>query len=174
MLKKLWLLIGLLASAPLLHAQSEPTASRLGDLQIGVGYGLANSDYVPEKFKGIAAYADFDLTAHLGGEFDFRFLNDSTPYDFYEKTYEVGVRYHVNYRRFTPYAKIMVGRGVFNYQYSVANLAYNMFAIGGGADYHVNRSINVRADFESQHWTGFPPNGLTPTVGTIGVAYRFH
>ncbi len=29
----------------------------------------------------------------------------------------------------------MVGRGVFNFQYDVANLAYNMFAIGGGADY---------------------------------------
>jgi hypothetical protein len=173
-LKRLWLLIGLLAGTPLLHAQSEPTASRLGDLQIGVGYGLADPDYTPEKFKGIAAYADFDFTSHLGAEFDFRLLQDSTPQDFYEKTYEVGVRYHRNYGRLSPYGKIMVGRGVFNYQYGIANLAYNMFAIGGGADYHINRSINVRADFEYQHWTGFPPSGLTPIVGTLGVAYRFH
>ncbi len=173
MLKRLWLLIGLSAGSTLLHAQAAPTASRIGDLQIGVGYGLANSDYAPEKFKGIAAYGGFDFTPHFGVEADFRLLNDSSPAAFYEKTYEVGGRYHRTYGRISPYVKIMAGRGVFNYQYSVANLAYNMIAGGGGVDYRAMRFLSVRADFEYQHWYGFPPHGLAPTVGTIGVAYHF-
>jgi Outer membrane protein beta-barrel domain len=170
---RFWLLIGLFAGSTLLHAQAAPTAARLGDLQIGVGYGLANSDYSPERFKGIAAYGGFDFTPHFGAEVDFRLLKDPSPAAMYEKTYEVGVRYHRTYRRITPYAKIMVGRGVFNYQYNVANLAYNMFAGGGGVDYRALRFLSVRADFEYQHWFGFPPHGLAPTVGTIGVAYHF-
>ena len=56
----------------------------------------------------------------------------------------------------------------------LANLAYNMFALGGGLDYKIKSYITVRGDFEFQHWSGFPPNGLTPMVGTVGVAYHFH
>jgi hypothetical protein len=172
-LKRLLLLAGLFAGSTLAHAQAAPTASRVGDLQIGVGYGLANSDYAPERFKGIAAYGGFDFTPHFGVEADFRLLNDPSPAALYEKTYEIGGRYHRTYGRISPYAKLMAGRGVFNYQYSVANLAYNMFAGGGGVDYRAMRFLSVRADFEYQHWFGFPPDGLTPTVGSIGVAYHF-
>ena len=173
MLRRLWILMVLLAAPVFLRAQASPTASRFGDLQIGVGYGLANSDYSPQRFKGIAAYADFDFTPHLGAEAEFRLLNDPSPASLYEKTYEIGMRYHRSYRRLTPYAKAMFGRGVFNYQYGAANIAYNMFALGGGVDYRVLPYLNLRADFEYQTWSGFPPNGLTPTVGTIGLAYHF-
>ena len=173
MVTRLWILIGLFAGSTVLHAQASPTASRLGDLQIGIGYGVANSDYGPERFKGIAPYAAFDFTPHFGVEADFRLLKDPDPAALYEKTYEVGARYHRAYGRIAPYAKIMVGRGVFNYQYSVANLAYNMGAIGGGLDYRALSFLSVRADFEYQYWSGFPPSGLTPMVATIGVAYHF-
>jgi hypothetical protein len=78
-----------------------------------------------------------------------------------------------HYSIFTPYAKGLVGRGVFNYPLSDANLAYNMLAGGGGIDIAVHPRINVRADFELQHWYGFPPNGLAPKIATIGVAYHF-
>jgi Outer membrane protein beta-barrel domain len=172
-LKRFYILIGLLAAPSLLHGQAAPTASRFGDLQLGVGYGIADSDYSPEKFKGIAAYADFDFTPHLGAEVEFRQLNDPAPAGLYEKTYEGGVRYHRSYGRLSPYAKGMYGRGVFNYQYGAANIAYNMFAIGAGADYRVLSYLNVRFDFEYQSWSGFPPHGLSPTVGTFGVAYHF-
>jgi hypothetical protein len=164
----------MIASATLLHAQAVPTASRAGDLQIGVGYGIANADYGTNLFKGIAPYATFDFTDHLGVEVDFRLLKDPTPMNLYEKTYEIGGRYHRNYGRLAPYAKFMIGRGVFNFQNNVANLAYNMFAIGGGTDVRVNRSLNARADFEYQNWSGFPPHGLNPMVATFGVAYHFH
>ena len=169
-----WLAFSLIAGSALLHAQAVHTASRAGDLQVGVGYAVADPDYGGDSFKGIAPYATFDFTNHLGVEADFRYLKGPSPMDLYEKTYEIGARYHLNYGRLAPYGKFMIGRGVFNFQNNVANLAYNMYAFGAGADIRINSSINVRADFEYQDWTGFPPHGLTPVVGTIGVAYHFH
>jgi hypothetical protein len=169
---KFWTSLGLMAVAPLLHAQSVPTATRNGDLQVGAGFAIASSDYAPEKFKGMAAYVDYDILYHFGIEGEFRFVTG--PTDLYEKTYEIGGRYHRNYGRFSPYAKIMIGRGVFNFQNGVANLAYNMGAIGGGVDYKIKPYITIRGDYEYQRWSGFPPNGLTPSTITIGAAYHFH
>jgi len=59
---------------------------------------------------------------------------------------------------------------------SVGNFAYNLFAIGGGADYKLRRSINLRGDFEYQRWLKGPTlaNGLTPYLASVGVAYHFH
>ena len=67
----------------------------------------------------------------------------------------------------------MYGRGVFNFPNDVANLAYNLGAVAGGVDYNALRHVNVRVEYEYQHWFGFPPNALTPQLGTVGVAYRF-
>lgn len=169
---RFFLAIGVLASASFLQAQAVPTASRLGDLQIGAGFGIANSDYSSNRFKGIAAYTTFDFKPHFGVEADFRLLKG--PDSLYEKTYEIGGRYHRTYGRFVPYGKIMIGRGVFNFQKDIANLAYNMYAVGAGVDYKLVPSVNLRADYEYQHWSGFPPHGLTPNVLTLGAAYHFH
>jgi opacity protein-like surface antigen len=166
-----------------LHAQAIPTASSPGLLQIGGMFNLANSDYVPQKIKGGGFYTTFDFGYHLGIEGEFHQINDSNPATaIYERTYEIGPRYVRRYGRLAPYAKAMYGRGVFNYPPvfgdpnggAAANLAYNRIAVGAGVDYRALRSVNVRADFEYQQWFGFPPNGLTPTVYSIGAAYRFH
>ena len=157
-----------------LHGQATSTASRQFDLQAGGGVVLAKSDYYSQLAKGGAIYATLDLTYHWGGEIDFRQANaNGNPS--YERTYEAGVRYHRTYGRFAPYAKGMYGRGVFNFVAGntvVANLAYNEFALGGGTDYRLLPWLNVRADYEYQHWLSFPPNGLTPQVITVGVAYH--
>jgi opacity protein-like surface antigen len=166
-----------------LHGQAEATASRAGDLQIGTMFNLANSDYRPDHFKGYGFYSTYDFTFHLGIEGEFHQINDPDPVDgVYERTYEVGPRYVLHYGRFSPYAKVMYGRGVFNYPPvfgdpkagPIANLAYNIFAVGGGVDYHVLTGINLRAEYEYQQWLSFPPNGLTPRIFSIGAAYRFH
>ena len=170
---RFWLAISLFACTSSLHAQAVPTATRRGDLQVGIGYSFAQPDYGTTTFKGIAAYTAFDFTPHFGAEFDFRLLKDPSPEQLYEKTYEVGVRYRRTYGRFVPYGKVMVGRGVFNYQNGLANLAYNMYALGGGVDYRIRPYLSVRGDFEFQKWLGFPPHDLTPMVETIGVAYHF-
>lgn len=174
MVKRVLIFVGLLGTASVLHAQATPAASRLGDLQIGAGYSNANSDYSPTtRYQGFAIYGDFDFIPHFGVEAEFHLVSEHTSNQYYEKTYEVGGRYFRTYGPFIPYAKLMVGRGVFNYQFSQANLAYNMFAAGAGLDYKLRSYLNLRGDFEYQRWNGFPPRGLAPTVVTVGVAYHF-
>jgi hypothetical protein len=166
-----------------LHAQAAPTASRGGELQIGALFVYGNSDYRPQNFKGYGAYGTFDFRYHVGIEGEFHQLNDpDTTENIYERTYEIGPRYVLRHGRFNPYAKLLYGRGVFNYPPvfgdpkpgPAANLAYNIGAIGVGLDYRVIPGMNVRADFEHQQWFGFPPNGLTPWIVSFGAAYRFH
>ena len=146
---------------------------------------MVKSDYYPQTFRGGAIYATLDFKPHFGVEVDFR-LAKAQQDPAYEKTYEVGARYHRTYGRLSPYGKVMYGRGVFNYvddtydskgnitsSVVLANLAYNEFAFGGGADFRVLPFLNVRGDYEYQMWRSFPVNGLTPQLLTIGVAYHF-
>lgn len=176
-----------------MHAQAIATATRRADAQVGIGYSNVSPDYTQDRFNGIAAYGDFDFTQHFGVEGEFHFAKspskDPSVNPIYEKTYEIGGRYYRTYNRFVPYAKIMYGRGVFNFPYykvqtnynpptfsysPSANLAYNLGAVGAGVDYHLTRMFNLRADYEYQRWLGFPNNGLTPTLLTFGFAYHFH
>ncbi len=154
-------------------AQGNSTISRIGDLQVGGGYTSANSDYLSNRINGYTFYGDFDFFCHLGVEADFHQVRDSGSSKVYERTYEVGVRYVRHYGRLGPYAKIIIGRGVFNYPQNEANLAYNMYGLGGGIDIAILPRINVRGDYEYQNWSSFKPNGLTPQLITIGVAYHF-
>jgi len=135
-LTRILILLSLLAGAPRLFAQATPTASRAGDLIIGGGYTSAVSDY-GHRFTGFAIYGDFDFTRHLGVEANFHKVSYGAGSPLYEKTYEIGPRFFLTYGRFVPYAKIMIGRGVFNYpalpppapqDQARANLAYNMYA----------------------------------------------
>lgn len=174
MLNRAIIFIVLLGAAPMLHAQAAPTAARAGDLKIGGGFSTAASDY-GDRYNGGAAYIDFDFLQNIGVEGEFHFVKD--PSDLYEKTYEVGGRYFRTYGKFVPYAKVMYGRGVFNFPPLAdgfrANLAYNLAAGGIGVDYKVKHYLYVRADWEYQHWFGFQNSSLSPSILTIGAAYRF-
>jgi hypothetical protein len=173
-LTRIVLFIGLLATVSASHAQALPSGSRVGDLKIGGGFSTANSDY-GDRYSGGAAYVDFDLRPHIGVEGEFHFVNDSN--DLYEKTYEVGGRYFRTYGKFVPYAKVMYGRGVFNFppvgDGIRANLAYNLAAAGIGTDYKVKPWLYARADWEYQVWFDFEDSSLSPSILTIGAAYRF-
>jgi hypothetical protein len=173
-LARVIIFFGLLGVAPMLQAQAAPAGSRLGDLKIGGGFSTANSDYYL-RFNGGAAYFNFDFRPHLGVEGGFHFVKGAD--DIYEKTYEVGGRYFRTYRKFVPYAKVMYGRGVFNYpplgDGFRANLAYNLVAGGVGVDYKVKPWLYARADWEYQNWFGFQGSSLTPNIVTVGAAYRF-
>jgi hypothetical protein len=169
-----FIFVGLLGVASMLHAQALPTASRAGDLKIGGGFSTANSDY-GQRFNGGAAYFDFDFLPHYGVTGEFHFVQGSN--NIYEKTYEVGGRYYRTYGKVAPFAKVLYGRGVFNFPTLpdgfTANLAYNLIAIGGGADFRVKPYLYVRADWEYQEWFNFAQSSLTPSILTIGAAYRF-
>ena len=168
--------LGMLGSAAQARAQSGPTASRLGDLQLGGGFVFASSDYnfTPLHFIGGAFYTTFDKRNHWGGEFNFHQNKGTEDSTVYERTYEIGPRIFIARGPFIPYAKVLYGRGVYNFHNSVANVAYNMYTFGGGADFQLRRSLNLRVDYEYQTWMGFPITNLHPNVITVGVAYHFH
>lgn len=167
---------GLILSGLPADAQGLPTATRLGDLQIGGGFTFARSGYnfTPLHLIGETVYTTFDMRHFWGGEFDFHNLKGTEDSTVYERTYEIGPRVFLTRGAFKPYAKALIGRGVYNFPQGRANIAYNMYTFGGGADLAVRRQINVRLDYEYQNWAGFPLGTLHPSVLTLGVAYHFH
>jgi hypothetical protein len=184
--RKTLIAAGLLAAAPALFAQAIPTATRGGDLKIGGGFTNLNSDYLPQRFNGGAVYADFDFTRHLGAEAEFHFATDSGGAGQYEKTYEIGGRYFRTYGKLVPYAKVLYGRGVYNFTqpyqlepngpvmyFSQGSVAYNLVAAGAGADYKLLPWLYVRGDWEYQRWFQFQGSQLSPNLITIGAAYHF-
>jgi opacity protein-like surface antigen len=160
------------------HAQAIPTASRIGgSIQVGVGGFLANPDFGQTNIKGLTFYADFDLGQHLGVEGVIHY-SVLTPSDVSENSYLAGPRYIVRHKKFEGYAKALFGAGHFGLQEgSFANpntSTYFEYALGGGLEYRATHHINVRViDFEAQKWPDFATHGLSPYVGTIGVAYVF-
>jgi hypothetical protein len=158
------------------QGQSLPTASRIGDLQVGGGFVLAHSGYnfTPIRLIGEAGYTTFDWRTYWGAEFDFHNSRSTTDSTVYERTYEIGPRIFFTRGRITPYAKIMYGRGVYNFHGGVANVAYNLYTYGGGADVRLTRWLNLRGDYELQNWMAFPLGTLHPSVVTIGLAYHFN
>ncbi len=182
-------LTALSGAASVLQAQKLPTATKLLDIQAGGDFVYGKSDYA-SNLRGYGFYGTIDFRQHFGLMLDFHQANEggmtygNVPNTIYERTYEVGGRYVRHYGRFDPYAKLMIGRGVFNgppdpfnpAEGASFNLAYNMFAIGGGVDYKLKRYLNLRGDYEYQFWKSGPGivNGLTPQLVSVGVAYHFH
>lgn len=164
-----------LSLTPWSHGQAVPTASRNGSAQIGVGGTFISPDYTQQYIKGISIYGNYDIGLHLGVEGDIH-ISLVTPGDISENSYLLGPRYKWHYKRFEPYAKVLLGLGRFGFQTgnfpSAATFTYFQFAPGGGLDVRATRHINVRAfDVEFQKWPGFESHGLSPIVYTIGVAY---
>jgi hypothetical protein len=174
MVTRVLLFLSLFGVAQMAHAQAIPTESRLGELKIGGAVSIADSDYY-HRFDGGSAYFNFDFLPHIGVEGEFHFV--AGPSSMYEKTYEAGGRYYRVYRKVVPYAKVMYGRGVFNYppvsDGFQPNLAYNLIAGGLGADYRLKPWLYARADWEYQTWLGFQNSSLSPNILSIGAAYRF-
>jgi hypothetical protein len=183
LIKNFLCLAVLLGTAAWTQAQARATAEKSADVQVGATYSYVNSDYSPNAWHGYGFYGDVDFRYHFGAEFAFHQSKGSDSV-LYERTYELGLRYvYPLHERFLPYAKGMLGRGVFNFEgfnssgqpVQVANLAYNTQSAGGGLDLRVLPGLNVRViDYEYQFWNGFPPHGLNPNLLSFGVAYHFH
>lgn len=166
-------LLFLLGGASVGYSQALPTASRVGDAQIGVGYNLARPDYPPQTFQGFTAYGDFDFRPHIGAEAEFHQIYSTDGDQSFQRSYDVGGRYFRTYGPLVPYLKAMVGRGDFNYPFGNADLSYTLFAGAVGADFKLGPYLRIRAEYELQKWTNFPNGGLAPQLVTFGVAYHF-
>jgi opacity protein-like surface antigen len=163
------------------HAQATAAATRGGIAQAGVAYTYSNEDQYPGKhLQGMTIYGTFDLNNHIGIEGNVHLASLFKSYfDYKEDSYDAGLRWAQHYRKFTPYAKALVGFG-----HATASTptqivggstpgVYFLFGLGGGLDYSISNKINARADFEYQRWPNFPPHGLTPPLFSVGAAYRF-
>ena len=162
-----------------LHAQATATAERTARIQVGAGVTMVAPDYEPKDTFGYSIYGDFDFTRHLGIEGAIHMATVITPTDIAESSYLLGPRYVFTKGKFRPYAKALLGLGVFTFQSVYANSkssssTHKMYAFGGGVDYTAKRRLNVRViDIEYQRWPGFASSGLTPLVFTVGGAYNF-
>lgn len=163
---------------------STATAYRKADLQAGGQFSVVWPDY-GQRLIGYGGYVAYDFLPHWGVEFNIRQAKSTNNSDLTERTYEFGGRYVIMHRSgFHPYARVSYGRGVFNFPkgdtFYGYNQAYNLMAFGGGVDYNLTRSINLRGDFDYQHWFSFPGIGssanrsLSPQAVSVGVAYHFH
>ena len=184
-MKKTRLLLVTLSLGTLLpsavHAQATAAATRGGATQIGAAYTFSNEDEYPGKYlQGMTIYGTFDLNNHLGVEGDVHLASLFKSYFQYKETsYDAGLRWTEHYRKFSPYAKALVGFGhssAVDTQQIVGGStpgSYFLFGLGGGLDYNLTDKINIRCvDFEYQRWPNFPPNGLTPPLLSAGIAYR--
>jgi hypothetical protein len=175
-----------------LQAQAEPGATRSGGLQVGATFTFLKPDATgyltphsaPESTTlslGASFYGNFDFTRNFGVAAEANFPTTRTPQDFLEKSYLIGGRYVYPIRRYRPYAKLLAGIGTTSFDGPVPYIVfpgtpgtYGVIAYGGGLDYILTRSINLRADLEAQHWGGYPGGAINPFMFSIGAAYRFH
>lgn len=171
-------------------AQAAYTASRAGELQFGGSFGLGRSNYLPVDVQsnaaplsdlsrtvnllGGGAYGSFDMKRYVGAGLDFRRLNargDSSA----QTSIEASFRYTL-FRgfRFAPYLQAGFGHGWYRYPQGAGTLGHNLYGLGGGLDYHLSRSLNLRGAYEYQSWIGVPIRNPQPQTLSVGIAYRFH
>jgi hypothetical protein len=173
--------------------QAIPGATRHLDVQAGATFTFGFPDYTPQNAMGYGIYATADVTPHWGAELDFHQIDILQHSPAKETTFEYGVRYRRYYGNYTVYLKGMAGRGTFDsipgFYQGNSSPSYNLLAFGAGVERPITTRINVRLGMDYQHWftgsvTGpagvggpgqdlYLPNGLTPILYEVGVAYHF-
>lgn len=156
------------------HAQANPTATALSNLQIGGGYSYSSTDYGHKGDQGITIFADYDIGVHWGLEANYHHTNLSTPELIGEKSFTGGPRIILRAHHFKLYGKGFLGIGRLSTPAAYHDAgSYFLTGGGGGIEYLVGNHLTIRpADVEYEHWSF--RHGLTPVVFTAGVAYRFH
>jgi hypothetical protein len=167
------LLAGCLGLGRTALAQTAPAADA-GGARLSVGGTASAFDlgYGQVKILGASAFVDADTLRHFGFEGEARWLqfhvapwNKGPAAAENASTYMIGARYSRYYGRFQPYAKGIVGFGMFNYPYNLGSETDLVVAPGGGFDYRLTRRIRLRAvDFEYQMWPQFH-YGMMSTFG---------
>ena len=160
-------------------AQATYAGDRDGVVQVGVTYTNSQTDEYWKRTTGVSLYGAIDFKKHLGAEADVHLAGIvKAPEGFSENSYDVGLRYIYRFRKYDVYAKGLVGIGQAKavppaYVGGVPG-TYILYAGGGGLDIRLVHNIIVRAiDFEYQRWPNFPAHALTPSMISVGAAYRF-
>ena len=165
-------LAGCFTLAGIAHAQVAPSATS-GEFRLSAG-GTGTGSYLQygeQKLIGASAFVDADIKHGFGIEGEGRWLEWNKINNVHVETYSVGLRYHMNFHRFQPYAKGLIGFSDFNFPFNYAHGRYQTITAGGGLDYRWTRRIRFRvADVEWQYWPQFT-YGAMNSVG-VGAGIR--
>jgi hypothetical protein len=136
----------------------------------GSGFYL---QYGERKMLGLSGFVDLDTSRRIGIEAEGRWLEFHKTADVHAETYSIGPRYHMDFGRFQPYAKGMIGFGKFNFPYNYAHGSYLVVTGGVGTDYILSRRIHIRvADLEYQSWPQFAFGAMTSLGVSTGIRVR--
>jgi hypothetical protein len=129
--------------------------------------------YGNRHMLGITGFVDAETHRSFGLEAEARMLEWHQTTDVHLETYSIGGRYHLNFGRYEPYAKGLVGLGYFNFPYNLATGSYMVVTAGGGVDIRLNRRIYFRAaDFEYQDWPQFSYGAMSTASVSSGIRVR--
>jgi hypothetical protein len=160
-----------LATPAMAPAQVRPQASAGGFRLSAGGTGTGSYlQYGARKMIGGSAFVDADTRRGLGIEAEGRWLEFHQSDDVHVESYSIGLRYHIDFRKFQPYAKGLIGYGDFNFPFSYAHGRYLVATAGGGLDYHLTHRIHIRvADVEYQDWPQFTYGAMTSAAVSAGL-----
>ncbi|MGB6744159.1 MAG: outer membrane beta-barrel protein [Terracidiphilus sp.] len=165
------ILAGCFGTANTARAQVVPAANS-GGFKLSAG-GTGSGQYVQygeQKLLGVSGFVDADLKHRLGIEAEGRWLEWHQINDIHVETYSIGLRYHMNFHRFQPYAKGLIGFGDFNFPFNYAHGRYLVATAGGGLDYHLTHRIYIRAaDVEYQDWPQFTYGAMSSVSVSAGL-----
>jgi hypothetical protein len=134
---------------------------------MGSGYYI---QYGEQKLVGATAFVDADVKRGFGVEAEGRWLEWNQINNVHVETYSVGLRYHMNFRRFQPYAKGLIGFSDFNFPFNYAHGRYLTATAGGGVEYRLTKRIRIRmADVEWQDWPQFTYGSMSSVGVSTGV-----
>jgi hypothetical protein len=185
-LAPLALLIAATFVATIGRAQGVPTATQ--QLQLSAFGGATGIFTDLEGGKNLGITAGVDLTylplRLVRPSFEIR---GTYPIDngtiSSQKNFLLGPKVEHPFGRLHPYVDFLIGRGQINYEqggFVVGDILYissntTVYSPGAGVDYNFTHSIDLKADFQYQHWdTPVVPSWVIhPVALTLGAVYRF-
>ena len=171
----------ILSSFPVL-AQVSP-AAKVGGLPLSFGFGV--SDYGLDygqgrRMIGLSATGDYSVFHGIGVECEGTTIFADKPdalTRMKQSTIKGGAiyKYHPVFG-IRPYVKALYGLGSIDFPSRnplYTHDTYNMWALGGGAEYRIWSSLYVRGDYEYQTWPHFQSRtkSLDPNGFTVGADY---
>jgi hypothetical protein len=164
-------LIMCLGAPGLARAQVLPQANG-GGFKLSAG-GEASGYYLQygqREIGGGTVFVDANTSRRLGIEAEGRWLEFHQTENVHTETYSVGLRYHMDFGRFQPYAKGLIGFGNFNFPFGYAHGRYLVVTGGGGLDYQWTHRIHIRLpDVEYQDWPQFTYGAMSSVGVSVGL-----
>lgn len=165
-----------IASGASLYGQASPTATGPGSyIAVGATYSYFQFPYGKQSSGGYTIFGDANLTRALGLEAEYRRVDLGTAEQTRFSNLLIGPRYAFTlHHHISPYLRLLVGRGTFDFPYTYAQGSYFTIAPGAGVDLQLRESrVSLRLiDFEYQTWPDFTYGAAHPYGVSAGLKFR--